>query len=216
MEARKPVRPSLCSPLLPFAQAMDVVFKERLACDRKQTALRFASQNLQAEHVAEHWFDDMAGVLKSPQACRCLIHNMCCPIPEPKHGGDDSHEGPGSTIFVAGFPCAPFSAQRSSRQRWFEHPEALAMNQTLKIIEKRLPGAGVLENVMGVRHAGANEKSALDLIIENLTLAGYSAAPTTLCMSSFLSIARERTAIALACGSTAIVCRDIHLIYIYA
>eukprot|EP00971_Amphidinium_carterae_P239198 4748299-Amphidinium_carterae.3 len=76
-----------------------VEFTEVMAVDPKPSAFKFHCQN---GPQPLHHFGTFAEVLMAGKAF-CKIHNDNCKVPKKP------------SCFIAGFPCAPFSSQRSNR-----------------------------------------------------------------------------------------------------
>ena len=76
--------------------------------------------------------------------------------------------------------------------RWFEHREAATMKKTLSLLLQRLPLCGCLENVPGLARAAPGADAPLTLILNKLEAEGYSAKPTSLCLSHIFEASRDR------------------------
>ena len=97
-------------------------------------------------------------------------------------------------MFVAGFPCAPFSAQRSNRstERWYHHKEIGTMQDCLRYVRTVKPLSGVFENVMTMQSASEGEKSGLSVLLQELKGAGYCTLVKEICLSHFHDAVRKR------------------------
>jgi site-specific DNA-cytosine methylase len=94
-------------------QAVGISFEAVASADPKKSAMKFAQQNLNATHHVEliqHFFIE-------DSSTSCTRHIQC----------DMQTALKGMDIFVAGFPCAPFSAYRPKRRKsgCTDHPHKL-------------------------------------------------------------------------------------------
>ena len=115
---------------------LDVACDNTIAVERKAHARRFCSQNGLAP--SQHYFTDFEPVA-STGVGPCCKHNASCRLPPAK-----------ADLFVAGFPCTPFSQQRFGARDEAsvrEHPEFKKMSWTIDYIVRTKPRLFLLENV---------------------------------------------------------------------
>ena len=115
---------------------LDVACDNTIAVERKVYARRFCSQNGLAP--SRHYFTDFEPVA-STGVGPCCKHNASCRLPPAK-----------ADLFVAGFPCTPFSQQRFGARDEAsvrEHPEFKKMSWTIDYIVRTKPRLFLLENV---------------------------------------------------------------------
>eukprot|EP00971_Amphidinium_carterae_P127893 2533135-Amphidinium_carterae.2 len=78
-------------------------------------------------------------------------------------------------------------------QRWWAHPAISVFQDTMRLIEKSLPLAAVLENVVAFGEGGAhNAKTGLEMLGDKLKELGYSYIAKETCMSVFQASVRRR------------------------
>eukprot|EP00971_Amphidinium_carterae_P013753 270976-Amphidinium_carterae.1 len=153
-----------------------------MAVDPKASAFKFHCQN---GPRPLHHFGKFGDILTSGKAF-CKIHNGDCKVPKKP------------SCFIAGFPCAPFSSQRSNRAakgpeaQWHQHPEIHVWQECLRVVEVLQPECGLLENVCGFGFKGQDDKSPLEMTINTLEQKGYNARAVELNLSNFLSCTRKR------------------------
>lgn len=86
----------------------------------------------------------------------CFVHESLCFL-EPTR----------EDLFVAGFPCAPFSTARPARWQsggWRDHPEAKIMFEVAESMTNRMPLLAVLENVPGFLRQSRQRQSHVHFI----------------------------------------------------
>ena len=115
---------------------LDVACDNAIAAECKAHARRFCSQNGLAP--SQHYFTDFEPVA-STGVGPCCKHNASCRLPPAK-----------ADLFVAGFPCTPYSHQRYGARDEAsvrEHPEFKKMSWTIDYIVRTKPRLFLLENV---------------------------------------------------------------------
>ena len=115
-------------------KAMGVPLTETASADPKTACMQLARSLGQ---LPEHHFNTAAGL--AAKHGFCCIHEAVCQLP-----CQQDH------LFVAGFPCAPFSSQRPERfkshtSQWQSHPDTYVMFDVAKDIRSREPCLCVLE-----------------------------------------------------------------------
>ena len=125
---------------------MGVPFNELWACDVKDICWSVAER---AGVIPEHYFDTAEDARSRLGFCK--KHQTIC-------YAEDSI----SDVYIAGFPCAPFSMQRNGRWRpngWQSHPEVKVMTSVIGTIREQTPRVGILENVTGfVKNSRTNAR----------------------------------------------------------
>ena len=122
---------------------------EGSACELKESAYKFCSAN---GTVAEHFFRDIRDLL-SDGAGPCRVHGHC--------------RAPGGRpdILHMGFPCQPYSGQRSgsrSAEEVMRHHAFKGSDYALDYCKKRRPYLALFENVpkFGADHDGSDDGGA--------------------------------------------------------
>ena len=129
---------ALLPPSWPCRQDLDLVrFNESFACDAKQNARRFHLQN---GPKPVHYFDRLEDLVAKDSHPHCHIHAHPCQPPAP------------IDLFVCGFPCAPFSSQRSTRgssrsrfQNVVQTTSLSLMSVLIWVSKERLPQKDYME-----------------------------------------------------------------------
>ncbi len=130
---------------------LGIPVNEVFAADLKPCCSKVAAN---ANIQPDHYFDDAASILNGSGWCR--VHSTTCEVPLWS-----------LDLFVAGFPCSPFSTQRACRFKrpWHTHPEAPVMKTVCEGISKEQPRLALLENVVGFlrepRHCKSQQRCLL-------------------------------------------------------
>eukprot|EP00971_Amphidinium_carterae_P252476 5012224-Amphidinium_carterae.6 len=163
IDLEKPIRTNYCT-------FLRLDFIEYFTCDKKVASQKFLQKNGRSKH---HFslLQDMNKALRTEPRCGlpCKYHKKSCPIELPKLL-------PQLDTLIIGFPCAPYSAARTSRWHtgWISHPEVPPMLESIELIAQLTPATFIAENVMGFGQ-GHNEdnKSALAVFCDKLSEIGY-------------------------------------------
>ena len=118
---------------------------ETASADPKPATMKFMRDMAQ---LSCHHFADVENLKK--RSGYCHVHEKMCTL-----------EAIRDDLYVAGFPCSPFSKQRADRftsaAGWRAHPQAAVMFAVAADIRTREPLLAVLENVTGFVMASKDE-----------------------------------------------------------
>ena len=113
--------------------------RELVAADPKASSFKMMGELSQWMPQPEHHLDTMRDVIAKEGKCK--VHEGHCSL----------GNMPAWDVFVAGFPCAPFSSLRSNVNRcsWRQHSEIQVMFDVAECIREQEPRLAILENVPG-------------------------------------------------------------------
>ena len=133
-------------------QELGIEFRPLLSIDPKEAASVFCNNNLRAEH--HYMFLDEFWNKKTPY---CVVHGRTCGMTKAKLNMID--------LFVAGFPCAPFSAFRTTQARQYSATSLckfLGRFGPPQVIERTHGLTGVLRFSSPVIYSAEPDSWALD------------------------------------------------------
>ena len=131
--------------------------------------MKFVEKNSDSLHHVLSLESLLEGLESAEAKAPCLWHQKDCDmmtVLEPD-------------LYICGFPCAPYSAQRARKgepmQHWSQHPQVSTMLKNLNVIKRLRPKSGILENVAGLRdrHSLSSE-SPLNFVVQQLKEMKYA------------------------------------------
>lgn len=138
---------------------LGIDFLELYSSDPKVAAQHF--RRLYGPQAQHHFNDIQEATSSHLTPSYCTIHDRECKLTYQE-----------ADLFVAGFPCQPFSSQRSQRYRKSKppsHPGYPVSEMVVEALRVTRPRAALLENVMGMSHqdsedGGSELQSFLDKV----------------------------------------------------
>ena len=120
--------------------------RELVAADPKASSFKMMRELSLWMPQPEHHLDTMRDVIAKEGKCK--VHEGHCSL----------GNMPAWDVFVAGFPCAPFSSLRSNVNRcsWRQHSEIQVMFNVAECIREQEPRLAILENVPGFLNASSS------------------------------------------------------------
>ena len=167
--------------IVKMLRCMGVDVVEDCAVEKKDHAWEFCQRN---GLLPGCWFKDMSQISERGQG-KCRIHDQDCKLPANK-----------PDLYVAGFPCPPYSRQRHGSnigENRRSHPDFAKAGWTIKHMARVRPRMAVLENVPDFDMlAQGDSVSACTEFCDDLKKIQYESAVVCLDLAAWTQASSER------------------------